>query len=94
MSVCTSPIVAVFGSDLETMLRSPDLRHADFLAVLRRLLSETRYQSARDFLATIFDLRRSDAEIASSHLYRSNAEVIPRFNVSVPYEVAPVTHRP
>lgn len=60
-------VIAIFAQDLETMLRSSELRGENFLAVLRRLLPETRYRLARDYLAMLFDARRSDAELGSGN---------------------------
>jgi len=61
------PLYQILGSyspELGALFRERDLRDENLLGALRRVLPEPNLANARDFLAALFDERRSDAQVA------------------------------
>lgn len=86
------PLYQILGSyspELGTLFRDEDLRDESLLAALRRVLPEPRLSAARDFLAALFDERRSDAQIEKLNpLQRVEAMLITAEGSSEPHVFA------
>jgi hypothetical protein len=60
-------IQASYSARLQAFFRLPSLRDENFLNILRRVLPEPRFRVARDYLATLFDARRSEADVIAKN---------------------------
>ena len=73
----TYEILGNYSPELTTLFRAHDLRDENLLGVLRRVLPEPKLKVARDFLATLFDARRSDGAIAGANPLQRVEAMIP-----------------
>ena len=79
-------VVASYSPQLEAFFRVATLRDENFLNLLRRVLPEPRFEVARDYLATLFDPKKSDDELPAGNPLReveimlldSDASSVPR----------------
>jgi len=79
-------IQASYSARLQAFFRLPSLRDENFLNVLRRVLPEPRFRIARDYLAGLFDPKRSESELVAANpleeveimLLDSDAASVPR----------------
>ncbi len=79
-------IQASYSARLQVFFRLPSLRDENFLNILRRVLPEPRFRVARDYLASLFDARRSEAEvIAKNPLEEVEIMVLDSDATSVPH---------
>jgi hypothetical protein len=60
-------IQASYSPQLQTLFRLPSLRDENLLSILRRVLPEPRFRIARDYLAALFDLKRSEADVVAAN---------------------------
>jgi signal transduction histidine kinase len=82
-------ILGSYSPELSTLFRERELREENLLGPLRRILPESKFKAARDFLATLFDERRSDAEVAAGNpLQRVEAMMPGADGTSVPHVFA------
>ena len=85
----TYEILGNYSPELATLFRAHDLRDGNLLGVLRRVLPEPRLKAARDFLAALFDTRRSDGAIARANpLQRVDAMIPGADGSSTPHIVS------
>lgn len=71
----TYRIVASYSHEFEALFHASSLRDEDFLRVLRRLVSEPKVNSTRDFLADLFDFKGGADVAARNPLKRVEAMV-------------------
>lgn len=79
-------ILENFSPDLEAVFRMQNLRGENLLNVLRRVLSETRFKAAREYLVGVFDPHKSAAELDAANpleqvevmLQRPDGSSVPR----------------
>ncbi len=85
----TYEILGDYSPELATLFRAHDLRDENLLGVLRRVLPEPRLKAARDFLAALFDARRSDGAIARANpLQHVDAMILGADGSSTPHIVS------